>query len=186
MLNDSSLPATKYLLNGARSLRLHFRNVLPEDFESWLPFYEDAASTQYWEGTAPDPRKACKEQFDGIFERYEKGLGGMNALMSIESGTLIGLCGLMKQEIDGKKELEVGYSILPAYRRLGFAVEAARTCIDWAFKNKLVDSLISIIHINNHPSIGVALKNGMHLETTTQYKENPVAVFRIYNDAYFL
>jgi RimJ/RimL family protein N-acetyltransferase len=185
MLDDSALPTGNYLLNGAQSSRLYFRTVIPEDFEAWLPFYEDPSSTQFWEGPALQPREACRAQFDRIFERYEKSLGGMNALLLKETETFVGFCGLLVQEIDGEEELEIGYSILPAYRRLGYATEAARTCMELAFGNTRLASLVSIIHINNYRSRGVALKNGMHLEKTTVYKENPVAIFRIYRHEYF-
>jgi RimJ/RimL family protein N-acetyltransferase len=57
--------------------------------------------------------------------------------------------------------------------------------MELAFGNTRLASLVSIIHINNYRSRGVALKNGMHLEKTTVYKENPVAIFRIYRHEYF-
>lgn len=167
------------LLNGEETKRLKFRNVLSSDFEAWLPFHEDPRSTQYWEGLPKDPKLACREQFDRVFERYEKKLGGMNALIHKSNGNLVGICGLLVQTVDGQQELEIGYSILPKYWKQGYATEAATKCRQYAFENNLVDSLISIIHVDNIPSQKVALKNGMHLDKTTFYKDNPVHIFRI-------
>lgn len=168
-----------YLLINQESERLHFRKVVPQDFDVWLPFYENPESTRFWEGLPLDPVKACQQQFDGIFERYERHLGGMNALVLKNSQKLIGLCGLLVQEVDQRSELEIGYSILPTYWRQGFAYEAAEKCKIYAKQNDFSDSLISIIHVDNIPSQKVALKNGMHLSTTTTYKDNPVHIFRV-------
>lgn len=167
------------LLDGQQSQRLHFRKVKPSDFDDWLPFYYDPNSTKYWDGLPEDPKTACQQQFDRIFERYEDELGGMNALVHKDTKALLGLCGLLVQLVDGIQELEIGYSLLPQYRGNGFATEAAKKCKEFAAENKLSDSLISIIHVDNVPSQKVAVNNGMHLDKTTTYKENPVHIFRI-------
>ena len=167
------------LLDGQESERLLFRKVLLSDYEDWLPFYHNPQSTQHWEGLPENPNVACQQQFDRIFERYERHLGGMNALLHKENHKLIGLCGLLVQEVDENQELEIGYSILPQYWLKGFAYEAAKRCKDFAREIKFSDSVISIIHVDNIPSQKVALKNGMYLDKTTSYKNNPVHIFRI-------
>lgn len=168
-----------YLLDGEESDRLRFRKIALNDFEAWLPFYNNPNSTKFWNGLPDEPMVACQQQFDRIFERYEKGFGGMNALISKETGVLIGICGLLIQVVDGIEELEIGYSILPEFWLKGYAFEAAEKCKHFAFHEQLSKSLISIIHIDNVPSQKVALKNGMYLDKTTSYKGNPVHVFRI-------
>ena len=170
----------KYLLENQSSERLLFRELKPSDFEDWLPFYHNPKSTQFWDGLPIDPIEACQTQFDRVFERYEHNLGGMNALLLKETGDLVGICGLLVQEVDGIEELEIGYSVLPKFWLRGFALEAAQKCKDFAFTNDFSDSLISIIHVDNVPSQKVALKNGMRLEKTTIYKDNPVHIFRVH------
>ncbi len=170
-----------YLLEGEESQRLLFRSLTSGDFDSWLPFYEDPSSTAFWEGLPKDPITACEEQFERVFERYEKGLGGMNALIKKDSSELVGICGLLVQIVDDIEELEIGYSLLPNFRGKGYASEAAQKCRDFAFEKGFSDSLISIIHIDNIPSQKVAIANGMHLDKTTDYKNNPVHIFRIRN-----
>ena len=167
-----------YLLEGQESQRLYFRKVVPDDFETWLPFYLNPDSTKFWDGLPSDPKVACTAQFSRIFERYEQGLGGMNALISKETNQLVGMCGLLVQIVDDIQELEIGYSILPQHWRKGYAYEAASKCKQFAFDHNFANSLISIIHIDNVPSQKVALKNGMLLEKTTTYKANPVHIYR--------
>ncbi|RYC53411.1 GNAT family N-acetyltransferase [Flagellimonas olearia] len=170
---------SKYLLEGQTTERLLFRCIQPSDFDDWLPFYHEPKSTQFWEGLPLDPIEACQLQFDRIFERYQNDLGGMNALVLKEAGQLVGICGLLVQTVDHLEELEIGYSILPQFWQRGIAIEAAQKCKEFAFEHHYADSLISIIHVNNVPSQKVALKNGMHLQKTTSYKNNPVHIFRV-------
>jgi len=170
---------SKYLLENETSERLVFRRLKPSDFGDWLPFYHNPKSTQFWKGLPTDPIVACRTQFDRVFQHYENDLGGMNALISKESGELVGICGLLVQMVDEVQELEIGYSVLPKFWLQGYACEAAQKCKEYAFENNFSESLISIIHVDNVPSQKVARKNGMHLDKTTTYKDNPVHIFRV-------
>ena len=118
----------KYLLEGEQSKRLSFRKVKSSDYAQWLPFHEEPLSRQYWSGLPENPKVACEVQFKAIFKRYGGGLGGMNALILKSENRLVGLCGLLVQEVDGQRELEIGYSILPEVWGNGLATEAARKC----------------------------------------------------------
>lgn len=169
----------RYPLEGIQTKRLYFRKITESDFVHWLPFFEEPASTQYWEGPSTEPHTACRAFFDRIFERYEQNLGGLHALISKTNGALIGVCGLLVQTVDGLRELEIGYSILPEHWGLGHATEAAQKCKETAFKNHGCHSLICIVHKDNLRSQKVALNNGMALEKKTSYKANPVFIYRI-------
>ncbi|APA65104.1 GNAT family N-acetyltransferase [Maribacter sp. 1_2014MBL_MicDiv] len=168
-----------YVLFNEESDRLLFKEVKPLDFEHWLPFHEEPLSSQYWSGLPNDPRVACEEQFQRIFERYKANLGGLNALFLKGTNTLVGLCGVLLQQVDGEQEFEIGYSILPEYWRKGFAFEAAEKCKHIAFEKKWTNSLISIIQVDNIPSQKTALKNGMFIDFTTTYHNNTVHIYRI-------
>jgi len=168
-----------YLLTGQETVRLRFRKLERDDFETWLPFHQDPRSATFWEGMPEDPIEACKHWFDKAFHRYENELGGMNALIDKKTDEFIGQCGLLVQTVDGIRELEVGYSVLPKYWRKAYATEAAQKCKAFAKKNTFAKSLISIIHVDNIPSQKVAINNGMHLDKTTVYDNNPVHIFRV-------
>ena len=101
---------------------------------------------------------------DRIFKRYAEGLGGMNVLINKNTNEFIGQCGLLVHTIDGKLELEIGYSLLSQYQKKGYAIEAAIKCKEIAFNKNYTNTLISIIHKDNIASINVALKNGMLFE----------------------
>lgn len=169
----------KYSMVGEETERLLFRKLTQSDYQDWLPFHKDPRSTQYWSGLPQNPELACTEQFQRTFERYEQDLGGMCALVSKDHGELIGLCGLLLQQVDAIEALEIGYSILPKYWKKDYATEAAKQCKESAFKQQWADYLISIIQVDNLPSQKVAYNLGMSLEKTTSYKGNRVHIFRI-------
>ncbi|MGB5818558.1 MAG: GNAT family N-acetyltransferase [Saonia sp.] len=169
-----------YLLEGEETDRLLFRKLVPSDFDAWLPFHQEPLSTQHWSGGHPDPKTACQQDFDRTFERYENNLGGKQVVLDKKTNTLVGLCGLLVQTVDTIQELEIGYSILPKYWKRGYATEAAKKCKEFAFANKLSTSLISIIQVDNIGSQKVAIANGMHLDKTITFRNNPVHIFRVH------
>jgi len=167
------------LLTGAETERLTFRKLLSSDFNTWLAFHEEPRSFQFWEGMPKDPKEACEHWFEKAFHRYDNNLGGMNVLIHKNTNEFIGQCGLLVQTVDGIQELEIGYSILPKHWKKGYATEAAKKCKAHVIKNGLAQSLISIIHVDNIPSKKVAINNGMELDKTTIYNDNPTHIFRI-------
>ena len=169
----------RFLLDGEKTRRLKFRKIVPSDFNSWLPFHQDPLSNQFWNSPTVSPKEACKIQLKNILERYDSNLGGMHALIHRETKAYIGMSGLLIQTVDSIPEIEIGYSILPQFWRLGYATEAAIKCKEFALKYNIAQSIISIIHIDNIPSQKVALANGMLLDRTTTYKDNPVHIYRI-------
>jgi RimJ/RimL family protein N-acetyltransferase len=125
------------------------------------------------------PEVECANWYTKQQWRYDNDMGGMNVLIEKQSGKLIGHCGLLVQTVENITELEIGYSLLPAFWKNGYAREAARKCRDFAFENGLADSVISIISHSNIPSQRVAMNNGMRQEKSTVYHENAVFIYRI-------
>jgi len=169
----------KYLLDSEQTARLLFRKIHPSDVHQWLSFFEDPQTHRHWISDYKTPKIQCKEWYAKQQQRYDEDLGGMNALIEKSSGKLIGHAGLLIQQVDGQKEMEVAYSLLPAFWGKGYATEAALKCRNYAFENNFSESLISIISITNTPSIAVALRNGMHADRDTIYNMNDVTIFRI-------
>ena len=77
---------------------------------------------------------------------------------------LVGDCGLTMQEVDGVEELEVSYHFNRKYWGRGFAIEAARACMDYAFNQLRRRRIISMIRPENAPSRRVAERNELRIE----------------------
>ncbi len=171
----------KYLLTGEETDRLKFRLLEQDDFGVWINLFKDDKTAGGFLGMADltTPQAQCERWFEICQNRYKNDIGGMNVLIDKSTNQLVGQCGLLIQDVDNIKELEVGYSILPKYWGKGYATEAAMKCRDFAFSNSFTDSLISIIHIDNTKSEKVAIRNGMTKTKRSVYKDMPVNIFRI-------
>jgi ribosomal-protein-alanine N-acetyltransferase len=182
MLLKKPQDTSNFQLIDQESERLIYRSITEADFNVWLAFYDDPDSMRYIQpGITGSNEEKCRAWLDRLKWRTKNNLGTMNALIEKESGHLVGQCGLLIQTIDGIEELEIGYSILPAFRNKGYASEAAQKCKQFAFENKLSDSVISCILPENIFSEQVAIKNGMTLEKITQDKGETIQVFRCWN-----
>lgn len=93
--------------------------------------------------------------------RYEKWGIGLYAIILKETGAFIGQCGLTYQPWRGGEVLEVGYLLERIYWHQGYAAEAARAFMDYAFHALGADEVSSLIHDTNEASMNVARRNGM-------------------------
>lgn len=185
-LSFDYFPLKMKLQTPQASARLTYRPILKSDFESWLPLF-DKEEVAIFIGLDQDlsKRALCEKWFEKVFERYDKELGGMNALIEKETGTLVGQCGLLIQDIEGQQMLEVGYSILPKYWGKGYATEAAQTHRNHAFDHHLAEELVSVVHVDNVKSAKVAKNNGMSIAKSMTYSDGmPINLFRITKEAY--
>lgn len=184
------LPRATYANNGKpkvgyplrlETARLFTRPVMHSDLAAWQQFMGHAEATRYFpnpDNLQPDVR--ARQWIDRQHGRYVSGGYGMLALLHKDTGTFIGQCGLLKQTVDDVVELEVGYHVFPQHWRQGYASEAATALRDLGFATTDTESIISIIHRDNVPSQGVALRNGMQREKATQYLGIDVYVYRIW------
>nr|WP_263323296.1 GNAT family N-acetyltransferase [Neobacillus sp. Marseille-Q6967] len=67
-----------------------------------------------------------------------------------------------KGKPDEGKTVEVGYGIIPSAQNKGFATEAVKGLIDWAFSTGEVEKVMAECLEDNVPSIKVLKKLGMH------------------------
>ncbi len=174
----------KYLLLGEETERLIFRKLVQEDFDEWIEIFKEKDVPKFLGLDASlSPHKLCELWFEKVFNRYNNNLGGHNVLVDKKTNQMIGHCGLLVQNIENEERLEIGYSILPKFWRMGYAFEAAKKCKDFAFENNFAKELISVVHVENIGSEKVARKNGMHFEKFIEnYKGFPVNIFKIENN----
>ena len=92
---------------------------------------------------------------------------------------LVGYCGFLHQDVDGEKEIEIGYRLHPDYWNRGIATEAARKVRDHAFSDLELPRVISLIHCDNTPSRRVAEKIGMTFEKEILFRGFPTQVFAV-------
>lgn len=163
--------------------RLQTAFLTLDDVHAWSEFFAHPEAIRFLFIDAlglPTNKDVAQHMIQKQLDRYAENRYGLQKLVHRVTGEFIGCCGLLLQELDGQKEIEVGYHIFPAYWGQGYATEAAKYFIDLAFNSNQTDRVISIIDFENYASIRVAEKNGLSLYSRTTWINNePVAIYRI-------
>jgi ribosomal-protein-alanine N-acetyltransferase len=148
--------------------RLWLRAPSADDIPSILALWQDAEVTRHIGGPR-DPRPV-----EDHFQRYVVDPQHMAAeerdwwWSIVELGTkrFVGLGSLSEKDVDGQVDLELGYFLLPAHWRKGYASEASRRVVQFGFSQLGRSSLIAIIDPHNAASLAVARRLGMSYERT--------------------
>lgn len=123
--------------------------------------------------------EAREQLCDKNISFYENEDYGMLALTRKIDDVLIGYAGLLKQEIDGEQKIEISYRLHPDYWKQGFAIEATKAIIDYAFMILKLKELIAIIDPDNIDSIKVAVKLGMRISKSTIFHGISVVIYHL-------
>jgi RimJ/RimL family protein N-acetyltransferase len=79
-----------------------------------------------------------------------------------ETGVPVGMCGLIKRPV--LADVDIGYSLLPAFWGNGYAYEAARAVMDYGLRMHKLPRIVGITAPHNHSSIKVLEKLGLRFE----------------------
>jgi [ribosomal protein S5]-alanine N-acetyltransferase len=94
-------------------------------------------------------------------------------------GKMIGLCGLQPVELEGRREVEIGWWLARHSWRRGIATEAARAGMRFAFAKAGLRRVIAIAIGENAASLHVMRKIGMRFERDAMHKGVTVVVFAL-------
>jgi len=83
---------------------------------------------------------------------------GVWLMIERDTNTVVGDVGFLGPPDDGL--LEIGFSVLPGYRRRGYASEAARAMVAWALREPGVRGVVARCDADNEASIGVIQRVG--------------------------
>jgi RimJ/RimL family protein N-acetyltransferase len=144
--------------------RLSLRNFTPSDIPALRTLFKDKQVMTFSDGTMTDvevdawlgTRLKNYQQNDGIW---------IFALELRSTKEMIGYCGLSHLcDVNGNREIEVGYRILPAFWGQGLATEAFLAVKEYAFATLGLNRLTAMIDPANQQSLRVAQKAGMQFE----------------------
>jgi RimJ/RimL family protein N-acetyltransferase len=113
---------------------------------------------------SPYDRQGVEDWIRRHLARYERDGHGLWAMLLKSSHEVIGDCGCTLQEVEGQNHMEIGYHVRRDLWGKGYATEAARACMDYAFRILGAERVISLIRPENVRSRRVAEKNGLTVE----------------------
>jgi len=136
--------------------RLTLRPPAAGDFAAYRAFYADPEASAFYGGPLP-PGLAWRKLAVDIGHWHLRGFG-MWSVVVRETGAMAGSCGIVWPE--GWPRHELTWWIAPAARRQGFALEASRAAIGWAFDSLGWDRVETHMDDSNLPARRLAKKLG--------------------------
>jgi ribosomal-protein-alanine N-acetyltransferase len=132
-------------------------------------------------GGAAGPRTA--DQAEEILRRFvangnEQGFGWWY-LRERASGTFVGEVGLQRTEVEGASVVEIGWTLLPAHWGRGYATEAAKAALAYAFGPAQLDEVVSFTMPHNLASRRVMEKIGMTYDRDFKRAGLPHVLYRL-------
>jgi [ribosomal protein S5]-alanine N-acetyltransferase len=139
-----------------RTERLRLRAYTAADEAELFDVFSDPYARRFYPEMAN--RANVRAWIEWNLRNYdESGLGLWAMELKVED-QFIGDCGLTYQDVEGRRELEIGYHVIERERGKGYATEAARVCLDFGFTRTSCQSICSIVRLSNTASCAVAAR----------------------------
>lgn len=107
--------------------------------------------------------RAMQLSLEQLGEKAEQGWSFWYLLTRDDPSGLVGLCGF-KGRPDESGSVEISYSIMAEFQRMGFASEAVARLVGWAFSHHNVNEVCAETLPHLIQSIRVLQKNGFELK----------------------
>jgi len=161
--------------------RTFMRDILGNDADFLLRMMGDAEVMRFY--PKPADAKDVREFIDRMRRAYRDDGCGLWLVVDRESGEPLGRVGLVRQQVNGADEFEIGYMIHRPFWRRGLATEAALAVRDYAFAERKLSRVVSLIRPENIASQGVARKLGMEIVGSWDHAGLPHHVFAVQSPA---
>jgi ribosomal-protein-alanine N-acetyltransferase len=150
--------------------RLTLRPFTRDDADSLYVILSDKNTMSFW----PEPFniEQTRQWIEKAIISYKQNGFGRMAVVLNENVSIIGDCGIMLTETDGKTENDLGYIIHSSHWGNGYGTEAARACLEYGFNNLKLSRLATNMDVNNKASVRIAEKIGMIREKEFYNKKN--------------
>jgi RimJ/RimL family protein N-acetyltransferase len=151
--------------------RLLLRMPVLEDAEAFVGLYTDPVAMEFIGGVHPNAASDPEYPIRIWLERWEQnGVGPLVAERRMD-GAILGRAGLLVWDVRDwthatpatageHAQPELGWAFIRAHWGKGYATEAARAVLEWAYRRQGVERLISLIAPDNVRSVGVAQRLG--------------------------
>jgi RimJ/RimL family protein N-acetyltransferase len=153
------------------------REILGNDAEFLLEMMSDPEVMRFY--PRPATERDVREFINRMRTSYRDDGCGLWLVVDRERGQPLGRAGLIRQDVNGVDEFEIGYMIHRLYWRRGLATEAALAVREYAFRDLRLPRVVSLIRPDNVPSQGVARKLGMRTVGTCQHAGMEHQIFAV-------
>ncbi len=142
--------------------RLLLRRQQASDIAFLIDLWADPQVTRYMGG--PRDRDWLQSVFEETAHNPYAEPYDLWPVVEKETGQVVGHCGLLEKDVDGRTEIELNYILSPSAWGKGYATEIGQAIKRLAFEKMGMKRLIALIAPGNEPSERVAVRLGMRLE----------------------
>ena len=143
--------------------RLIFRSIRASDVYDIYEYSSNPKTSQYLLWEPHESIEFTKRFIDIILAKYKSGEFHDWAIVCKENKKMIGTCGFTRMD-ELNRVAEIGYVLNPDYWGNGFATEAAKRVMEFAFEELKVNRVEARFMFGNEASLKVMHKIGMKFE----------------------
>jgi len=170
------------MMTEIETARLHLRRFTPGDLDDLYPIFSDPEVLTYMKTGEPASRAETEYALSSIIKHWEQHGFGRWAVVSKETGKLIGYGGL--RNLDGTPELV--YLLARDHWGRGLATEIARASLKWGFEERHFERIVAVTRPGHFASRRIMEKVGMIYERDTRYHDVDVVLYGISHLTYQL
>jgi RimJ/RimL family protein N-acetyltransferase len=160
--------------------RLHLRQFTPGDLGDMYPIFSDPEVVKYMKTGAPVSKAETESALMSIIKHWKQHGFGRWAVVSKETGKLIGYGGL--RNLYGTPELV--YLLARPYWGIGLATEVAKACLKWGFEERHFERIVAVTKPEHAASRRIMEKIGMIYERDATYYDIHVVLYTISRSTY--
>jgi RimJ/RimL family protein N-acetyltransferase len=151
--------------------RLHLRRLSTADAAFLVDVFNDPAFVRFvGDRNIRTIDQATEFIENGPLESYRRHGFGHYVAVRKSDDTPIGICGFVKR--DALDAVDIGFSLLPAFRAQGYAYEAASALMEYGATTLDLPRIVAIASPDNTASIGLLQKLGLTFEGTVRLTED--------------
>jgi RimJ/RimL family protein N-acetyltransferase len=154
--------------------RLRLRPLAPEDRDALYVIYADPEVSRYLL-TPPRSIEEFRQPFQQMVELSST--LGMWVVISKADNRMIGRCGFYP--FSEERTPELAYLLSRTYWGAGFATEAARRCLAYAFSEQSWAEVVAMVRPENRASARVLAKVGMQRLRTIRVRGATMDLYRL-------
>jgi len=139
--------------------RLILRKMSQVDFKTQCRLLSDSKTMSCW--PHPFSKDDVRTWILRSMESYANNGFGRYIIELKEDGKVIGDVGFLLSEVNGLKEVDLGYIINASYWGQGYATEAARACLEYGLNELRLQRIVINMPIDHLASERIAQKLGM-------------------------
>jgi RimJ/RimL family protein N-acetyltransferase len=160
-MNDATTDGDAHAILG--TTRLTLRRFTLTDAAFIVELLNDPAFIRYiGDKGVRTPEDAQRYLLDGPLASYDRFGFGLFLVATKDDGQPVGMCGLLKR--DTLDDVDIGYAFLPAFRRMGYAVEAGEAVLRYGRQAHGLSRVVAITTPDNDVSIHVLTRLGFRFE----------------------